>query len=62
MEVNEPTVAYGKQKVSIEAYLEMENAAIENMNIIKVKCLPCQVPRCRMIQLQVIYSLLLDKS
>ncbi len=29
MEVNEPAVAYGKQKVSIEEYLEMENAALE---------------------------------
>ncbi|HEU5365211.1 MAG TPA: Uma2 family endonuclease [Hanamia sp.] len=29
MEVNEPAVAYGKQKVSIEEYLEMENAADE---------------------------------
>ena len=29
MEVREPAVAYGKQKFSIEEYLEMENAAIE---------------------------------
>jgi Uma2 family endonuclease len=29
MEVREPVVAYGNQKVSIEEYLEMENAAIE---------------------------------
>lgn len=29
MEVNEPAIAYSKQKVSIEAYLEMENAAFE---------------------------------
>jgi Uma2 family endonuclease len=29
MEVHEPAVAYGKQKVSIEEYLEMENAADE---------------------------------
>lgn len=29
MEVNEPAVAYGKQKISIEEYLEMENVAIE---------------------------------
>ena len=29
MEVNEPAIAYGKQKISIEAYLEMENAATE---------------------------------
>ena len=27
MEVNEPALAYGKQKMSIEKYLEMENAA-----------------------------------
>ena len=29
MEVNEPAIAYSKQKISIEAYLEMENAAFE---------------------------------
>ncbi len=29
MEVHEPALAYGKQKVSIEEYLEMENAADE---------------------------------
>ena len=29
MEVREPAVAYGKEKMSIEAYLEMENAADE---------------------------------
>ncbi len=29
MEVNEPAVAYSKQKMSIEEYLEMENAADE---------------------------------
>ena len=29
MEVNEPAVAYSKEKISIEAYLEMENAATE---------------------------------
>jgi len=29
MEVNEPAVAYSKQKISIEEYLEMENAALE---------------------------------
>jgi Uma2 family endonuclease len=29
MEVREPAVAYGKQRISIEEYLEMENAAIE---------------------------------
>lgn len=29
MEVKEHAVAYSKQKISIEAYLEMENAAIE---------------------------------
>lgn len=29
MEVNEPAIAYSQQKISIEAYLEMENAAIE---------------------------------
>jgi Uma2 family endonuclease len=29
MEVKEPAVAYGKEKMSIEAYLEMENAADE---------------------------------
>lgn len=29
MEVNEPAVAYGKQKISIEEYLEMENASME---------------------------------
>lgn len=29
MEVREPAVAYGKQKMSIEEYLEMENASLE---------------------------------
>ena len=29
MEVNEPAVAYGKQKISIKEFLEMENAAVE---------------------------------
>ena len=29
MEINEPAVAYSKQKISIEEYLEMENAADE---------------------------------
>lgn len=29
MEVNEPAIAYSQQKISIEAYLEMENAALE---------------------------------
>lgn len=29
MEVHEPALAYGKQKISIEEYLEMENAADE---------------------------------
>lgn len=29
MEVHEPAIAYRKQKVSIEEYLEMENAADE---------------------------------
>jgi len=29
MEVREPAVAYGKEKMSVEAYLEMENAADE---------------------------------
>ncbi len=29
MEVKEPAIAYSKQKISIEAYLEMENASPE---------------------------------
>jgi Uma2 family endonuclease len=29
MEANEPAVAYGKQKYTMEEYLEMENAAVE---------------------------------
>ena len=29
MEIHEPAVAYSKQKISIEEYLEMENASIE---------------------------------
>ena len=29
MEVKEPAIAYSKQKISIEAYLEMENASFE---------------------------------
>ena len=29
MEVKEPAIAYNQQKISIEAYLEMENAALE---------------------------------
>ena len=29
MEVKEPAIAYSQQKISIEAYLEMENASLE---------------------------------
>ncbi len=29
MEIKEPAIDYNKQKISIEAYLEMENASIE---------------------------------
>jgi len=29
MEVKEPALAYSKEKISIEAYLEMENASLE---------------------------------
>ncbi len=29
MEIKEPAIAYSQQKISIEAYLEMENASIE---------------------------------
>ena len=29
MEIKEPAVAYGKEKISIEEYLEMENASLE---------------------------------
>ena len=29
MEVREPAIAYSKQKISIEEYLEMENASME---------------------------------
>jgi Uma2 family endonuclease len=29
MEIREPSVAYGKEKISIEKYLEMENTAVE---------------------------------
>ena len=29
MEVREPAIVYGKQKISIEEYLEMENASLE---------------------------------
>ena len=29
MEIKEPAIAYSKEKISIEAYLEMENASIE---------------------------------
>ena len=29
MEIKEPAVAYGKEKISIKKYLEMENAAVE---------------------------------
>ena len=35
MEVNEPAVAYGKEKMSIEEYLEMENAADEKSEYYK---------------------------
>lgn len=35
MEVREPAVAYGKEKISIEAYLEMENAADEKSEYYK---------------------------
>ena len=29
MEIREPAIAYGKEKISIEEYLEIENAAVE---------------------------------
>ena len=29
MEIKEPAIAYSQQKISIEAYLEMENVALE---------------------------------
>ena len=35
MEVREPAIAYGKEKISIEAYLEMENAAVEKSEYYK---------------------------
>ena len=35
MEVHEPAVAYGKEKISIEEYLEMENAAVEKSEYYK---------------------------
>ncbi|HEY5393312.1 MAG TPA: Uma2 family endonuclease [Hanamia sp.] len=35
MEVHEPAVAYGKEKMSIEEYLEMENAADEKSEYYK---------------------------
>lgn len=35
MEVHEPAVAYGKEKMSIEEYLEMENAAVEKSEYYK---------------------------
>ena len=35
MELNEPAIAYGKQKISIEEYLEMENAAEEKSEYYK---------------------------
>ena len=35
MELREPTVAYGKQKFTIEEYLEIENAAIEKSEYYK---------------------------
>jgi Uma2 family endonuclease len=34
-EVREPAIAYGKQKFSIEEYLEMENAAVEKSEYYK---------------------------
>ena len=35
MELREPNVAYGKQKFTIEEYLEMENAAVEKSEYYK---------------------------
>ena len=35
MELREPTVAYGKQKFTIEEYLEIENAAVEKSEFYK---------------------------
>ena len=35
MELREPSVAYGKQKFTIEEYLEMENAAVEKSEYYK---------------------------
>ena len=40
MELREPLVAYGKQKFTIQEYLEMENAAIEKHEYYKGEIIP----------------------
>jgi hypothetical protein len=42
MEVEEPMHAYQKKFYTIQEYLDMENAAFANMNIIRGRFLPCQ--------------------
>ena len=46
METREPAVAYGKEKISIEEYLEIENAAVEKHEYYKGEIIlrpPCNV-------------------
>lgn len=45
MEVREPAIAYGKQKISIEEYLEMENASLEKHEYYRGQIL--QVPQTK---------------
>jgi len=58
MEIKEPAVAYGKEKVSIEEYLEMENASIEKHDITKERYLRWLVQRCHIILLPKIYHVI----
>jgi len=55
MEVHEPGLTYGKQKISIQEYLEMENGAMKSMNITRAKYSPCQGLKCHIILLQQIF-------
>jgi len=55
MEVKEPAVAYGKQKVSIEEYLEMEQSSIEKHEYYKGEIFAMSGAKCLIILFLKIY-------
>ncbi|MFI5196871.1 MAG: Uma2 family endonuclease [Chitinophagales bacterium] len=62
MEVNEPAVAYGKQRYTIEEYLEMENAATEKHEYYQGEIFAMSGPKYQHVQVSGnIYSSLRQK-